>query len=102
MWAEAQSADHTNLGAPGPDSGTWDTTTVGTGTVSRHLLACIFPEIDGRILCVLVDFFEFGFGEVELLDGVERVIKLLDVARADQGGGNSAVAEDPGHGHLRQ
>ena len=52
-------------------------------TSSIHVFARVFPEVDARILCVAVNLFQFRFGEVEALERVERIVELVNVARAD-------------------
>ena len=39
---------------------------------------------------------------MKFVEGVERVVELLDVARADERGGDALVAKHPGDGHLRE
>lgn len=45
---------------------------------------------------------EFGWGEDEVREGGEVIFELGNFARADEGGGDARVTQDPGEGHLRQ
>ncbi len=49
-----------------------------------------------------VDLREFGWGEREVCEGGEVVFELDDFARADEGGGDARVTQDPSEGHLRE
>src|ERR1700683_2420458 len=67
-----------------------------------HADARLPPEIEIALLCVTIDVLELRRGEPELLERVERVVKLRDVARADERGGDAFVAQHPGDRHLRE
>ncbi len=51
--------------------------------------AGLAPEVEFAFLRVAVDLFEFRFGELELLDRVERIVELLNVACADERRGDA-------------
>ena len=60
------------------------------------------PEIEIALLRMAIDLFQFCCGEIEFLERVERVVKLLHIARADEGRSDTLVTQHPGDGHLRE
>jgi hypothetical protein len=46
-------------------------------------LASIFPKIDGYVLGVAVDLVQFSRCKLQLLNGIQGVVQLLDIAGAN-------------------
>jgi hypothetical protein len=45
---------------------------------------------------------EFGIRELEILDGIEGIIELLRVARANESARDARIAKAPSNCHLRK
>ena len=67
-----------------------------------HRLARLLPKIEVAVFGVAIDLLQLRSSELELLEGVERVVELIDVARADERRSNTRVAQHPSDCHLRE